>query len=218
MFVIIKETPTSLCWFYLYFLIMFLQILFLPFYPHYQFPWESQTLVQSITDFLKLFHITFYFSDTSSSTAYFATVYSCMFFVFLIVLDIFYIRYANKRINFQWPLQVLRTSLTLITTILFFPLLELFFSVMHCDKGRHYLFTDHRCWTGIHLLHAAFALATAFLFIVLTFSVVLVFYERKNLVGQGNPLCKVTAKPDFYFLVYLTLQIFLVTFLGEPDY
>ena len=138
--------------------------------------------------FLSYFQLVTYLKD-SSWTAYITVFYVCVFLVIAVILDIFYISYSFTKKNqaFSWPIYSLRTLLSLMTTILFMPFFDYFMSVLQCETrysdttktnvSVHKLFPTVVCWSDVHILHAAMAIIISIVFVILSFLVVLIYFE-----------------------------------------
>ena len=85
-----------------------------------------------------------------------------------------------------------------MTTLLYFPFLELFLSVMRCYDGFHYIYTEQECWTRIYFFDSTIAIFCSLVFILLSWSVSLLFYEKRNLVEFVNEFCGVKTGIDLY--------------------
>ena len=148
--------------------------------------------------------------------------YMGIFVVFLIIVDFLYVSYSykTKKFSFVWPMQILRIACLLLTTILFIPLLELFFSILSCKSGGpdskynlvHQVFPARACFTGIHILHLCFAVIMIILLITLTSLVVLLFYESRP---TNDPTSKITSRVDFFQVITKTLYVFCFTIFAD---
>lgn len=73
---------------------------------------------------------------------YIISVYTMLFIILLIVLDILYVSYSfsRKRFAIMWPLYVLRSVTSLVVTVLFLPITETLIGVIDCytdpDTGK----------------------------------------------------------------------------------
>ena len=77
-----------------------------------------------MTQFLSTFRLV-YWLEKMSWDVYIIIYYVCIFLLFLIIIDFVYVAYCykNRKFPFIWPIQILRHSCTLISTIFFIPLM-----------------------------------------------------------------------------------------------
>ena len=137
--------------------------------------------------------------------------------VALVVMDILYIQYSfsRKRFNFSWPITILRTVMSLGSTIFFIPLLGLFMSILSCRHTVHIYFQELQCWTGIHLLHSIIGFATALVFLLICCAYTMVMFERRGSLGES--LSKINSRQEIYYLCGLGIQTFSVSVLNTED-
>ena len=115
------------------------------------------------------------------------TFYSAVIFVTLIIIDIIYVSYSFKIENFYviWPLHVLRSVCSLVITILFLPVLDIFTYMLSCVRDsngvlRHQEFTEIECFKGNHILNAIFSVILTITFISICMIVGITFFECKT--------------------------------------
>ena len=113
--------------------------------------------------------------------------YLGIFIICLVILDVFYVSYSftKKKFAFVWPLHALRSICGLFVTILFLPLLDYFVSVLGCiNNGEgvlvHSFFTEIRCWTGIHILHAVLSIIVSTIFVLVSLVVSITYFECRS--------------------------------------
>ena len=44
----------------------------------------------------------------------------------------------------------------------------------------HYIFSDFKCWTGIHIIHAAVAILSSVAYILISLLITLTYYSNMN--------------------------------------
>lgn len=88
------------------------------------FSWYKDDVLHYLQTFLNFFQIPMWFKRVDLTT-YLVIFYICIFAVFLVILDIFYVSYSftRKKFSFLWPLQALRSVAGLFVTVLFMPFL-----------------------------------------------------------------------------------------------
>jgi len=77
-----------------------------------------------VSEVLSTFRIVYWLKKLSWDV-YIIIFYVCIFLIFLIVIDFLYVAYSYKhrKLQFMWPIQILRTAFHLISTIFFIPML-----------------------------------------------------------------------------------------------
>jgi len=94
--------------------------------------------------------------------------------------------FARKKLSFTTPIIILKYIAISFSTVLFLPFMDYFISIVACvtnpftDKKVHTFFTDEECWTGIHVLHAVFAILGSMLFFVISGVISLTYFEYKS--------------------------------------
>ena len=157
--------------------------------------------------------------EQTSLSAYIAGLYLGVMLVVLIVADIFYVSYCFtlKRFPFMWPLPTLRVMCTLSQSILFFPLIGLFLSILQCNEQRtHYVFEQLECWQGIHVLYAISGLSAAIVLSIISFFTTLVYFE--NRVMSGNVFAKVNARAELLNHILKVVTMMFFTVLGSSSF
>ena len=147
--------------------------------------WNSPQLSKFMEESLDYFQLLHYFK--ASWQMYQITFYCAVIFVTLIILDIFYVSYSMKIENFYviWPLHVLRSICTLVVTVLFLPVLDIFTFMISCQRDgngvlRHQQYNEIECFKGNHILNAIFSVILSITFIVISMIVGITFFECKT--------------------------------------
>jgi hypothetical protein len=136
-------------------------------------------------------------------------VYLIVFYFFvvtvsLVIINIGYVSYSFSRKYFTvtWPLYVLRNVAKIFVTVLFMPILELFFSLFNCvhesEAVPHRLLAtvatnttsnlyinnisnDIVCFQGSYYVHMLISLIVSILFILICLIVALTFFENSEI-------------------------------------
>lgn len=139
-------------------------------------------------------------------TTFLVIFYAGILLVILVIVDIIYVSYSfqQKKFKYVWPLKVLRSVCSLLVTVLFLNFLELFCNFLKClpgDDGELYmsLYEDVKCWSGLFILHASFAVAVSFIFVIICLIAAVALYESKE--TQNDISAKVTSRADFGVLI-----------------
>lgn len=106
----------------------------------------------------------------------------------------------------------------LFTTIFYLPILDLLFTVVYCktdeqDETRNVVFNNELCWSGSHIIHGIVAIISIAIFIILTLTCNLLYFEarynQKDILSKHSGRAK-TFK-DFYwfalFICYITIDL-----------
>jgi hypothetical protein len=116
-------------------------------------------------------------------------VYVLLFYIGILmvgltIIDIFYVSYAisKKKFSYLWPIKALRSVCGLFVTALFLPLLELFFSMMACERNDNEELVnttapDIVCWKGLHILYSVSAILVSSVFIVISVIVAMTYFD-----------------------------------------
>jgi hypothetical protein len=108
------------------------------------------------------------------------------------------------------------------TTIGFYPIFDLFMSIMNCKRDKqtnkmmHVNFKDVECWNGIHILHVCFAFLAAILFLVIALTSALCYYECKS--SANVPSAKVNGRGNFMLITYIAIMSVILTFMNSADF
>ncbi|EAS07526.3 PAS domain S-box protein (macronuclear) [Tetrahymena thermophila SB210] len=229
LFQLLKDVEPSIWIARLLSFIQLLQVLYFPFHRELKHAWYYDSIANGIEQFLSYFQLITYLKN-SSWTAYITVFYTCVALVILIIIDIFYISYSFTKKNqaFSWPIYSLRTLLSLIVTVLFMPLLDFFLSIISCQSTTlsqgsgitssvyvHEFFSSVVCWQDVHILHAVVSIFISIAFIIVTFLVVLIYFECLH--NSNDPTARVTSRPNFVFLLYQVVLIIAFTFMNNQQ-
>jgi hypothetical protein len=108
------------------------------------------------------------------------------------------------------------------TTIAFYPIFDLFMSIMNCKRDKktnlmmHVNFEDVECWNGIHILHVCFAFLAAILFLIIALTSALCYYECKS--SANVPGAKENGRGKFMVITYIAIMSMILTFMNSADY
>ena len=174
-------------------------------------------------DFFEYLRFSTYFKNTSFA------VYTAVFFIIALILIVFvicgfaygYYMASRNRPVFNWLIQAMRTLLLLSSSILFYPVLDYFISILHCTKNNsgvlvHKYFSGTECWTGLHLVISIFAVIATIAFLLLSFVAVLTLYEARPLNNNFNS--KMNTRSLLTFNLHKFILIVLFTVFNTDNY
>lgn len=148
-----------------------------------------------------------YYVKTSSWNVFLTIFYVALFIILFIKLNIIYVGYSfsKKKYSFMWPVYTLKVIFGLLTTILFYPFLDYFLSMMSCAETKdgtmiHVQFEEIKCWNSVHIVHSVFAIFAALLFIETCYIVCICYFECKSTANV--PTAKTNARASFILLLY----------------
>ena len=97
---------------------------------------------------------------------------------------------------------------------------ETFTSILSCTtvngKTVHSFFNSVECWTGLHILHATFAILISAIFIVISMVVALTYYESKS--KSNDPSARQNSRADIFVLSVKIILNYLFTFFTKDEY
>lgn len=105
--------------------------------------------------------------------------------------------------------------------MLFYPILDIFVSVMTCSKSSGDIYTNVyfssvQCWKGEHILHAIFGFIAAIVFLETNFVISICYFECKS--TSNVPSARVNARANFLVILYHTIMIISFMFMRGEDY
>jgi len=223
LFVLLKEQETSIYTSFILAAIQFLQLMIFPFHDTIKDTWDSDDVTKVLHSIFNYFNIVSYLDDTNWDL-YIIFFYIGIVLVAIMVIDALYVSYAfsRKRYSFTWPIIILRYMGTLFMTVLYLPFLDYFMSVPACveDKNTglsvHSYYSEVRCWNGVHILHAIFAIFGSILFVTVTAVLSLTYFEYKGV--SNDPTARINSRPNFLILVYKTIMIICLTYLTGDQF
>lgn len=149
--------------------------------------------------------------------------YILVFLLLFVKANTFYVSYSfsKKKYSFMWPVYTLWAFFSLFSTVLFFPILDIFVSVMTCSKSANgsYInvyFNKVTCWSGDHILHSIFGFLAAIVFLETNFVVSICYFECKSTANV--PSARVNARANFLVILYHTVMIISFMFMRGEDY
>jgi len=222
LFVLLKEQETSIYTSFILAAIQFLQLLIFPFHATINKTWDSEDVTDVLHSIFNYFNIVPYLDDTNWDL-YIIFFYIGIVVVGIMIIDALYVSYAfsRKRYSFTWPIIILRYIGTLFMTVLYLPFLDYFISVPACvtDKSGlsvHSFYSEVRCWNGVHILHAIFAILGSILFVATTAVLSLTYFEYKGV--SNDPNARINSRPNFLILVYKTIMVICLTYLTGDQF
>jgi hypothetical protein len=222
LFVLLKEEEQdeNLFMFYVQTAADYIQMHTFPFNEKITFLWRANSFLEIIFDVVNVFNISNYMPRINYFT-YIVSVYTMLFIILLIVLDILYVSYSfsRKRFAMMWPLYVLRSVTSLVVTVLFLPITETLMGVISCnsdpDSGKLVLasFPEIECWAGWHLLHSFLALFFNLIFVIICGIVSLAFFEPR--MNSGDRTAREDSTGEVAFILNKVTCQLIYSFLGE---
>ena len=133
-----------------------------------------------------------YWLEFVSLDIYIIVYYVTIFFLFFIIINFIYVAYCfrQRKFPFTWPIPLLIYSCNLLVTFLYIPILELFLKFSACKRREsdgetyHQVFTDLKCFTGIHILHVTLSYVMIALFLGMSFVINSCLNETR--LGNNN--------------------------------
>ncbi|CAD8126292.1 unnamed protein product [Paramecium sonneborni] len=116
---------------------------------------------------------------------------------------------------------MLRTLIKLFLSILYMPIMDLFFSIFACirnEKGNsvHQMFSEINCWEGTHTVHGIVSIFGIICFYIFCISFSLLYYEPRYM--EMNPQSKKNGRYLAIFLTYELVMIICYTFMVGKQY
>jgi len=153
--------------------------------------WGYTDVSDVISDIVNYFSLSFYLKNSTWSV-YTIVMYILLVITVFVILDFAYINFAFSRRSSSVSLSatILKNILLLFTTILFFPFVQYFLSILACTTDSygnkvHTYFSEVQCWNGSHILHSCFAIIGVILFSAVSLTSSLTYFEYKN--DSNNP-------------------------------
>ncbi len=87
---------------------------------------------------------------------------------------------------------------------------------MHDGHYANLLFPDFLCWTGQHIIHAAFALVVSVIFIIISIVVALTYFDSQS--TSHDISARVNSRADVFFIGMKIILIYVYAFLGKEQY
>ena len=180
---------------------------------------DADNVVRYVSYFLNLTQ-TNYWCAFLGYLGYTIVFYIGMALICCIILDIFYVSYSlsKKKFRFLWPIKFLRNFVGLCVTVLFMPMMELFFLMFSCEfkEGRYQLvlFREVTCWDGAHTIHATLGIIFSFFFVCICLVFTSTVFEVKS--KNDHPDSKITNRVEFFQVINkLILMIIFAFFLDQ---
>ncbi len=79
----------------------------------------------------------------------------------------------------------------------------------------HYIFSDFKCWTGIHIIHASVAILSSVVYILISLLITLTFYSNMN--NPRDASAKSDSRADIQRLTQKIICVFIFLFLNDAD-
>jgi hypothetical protein len=222
LFVLLKEQEISIYTTLILAIIQFIQLLIFPFHETINETWNSEKVVKVLHSIVNYFNIVTYL-DSTSYDLYVTFFYIGIAILGFAIVNVVYVNYAfsRKKFSFNWPIMILKYIATLFVTILYLPFLDYFISIVACVKDNygntvHSYFSEVTCWSGMHILHAVFAIIGSLIFFCMSIVISLTFFEYKS--ASNDTTARVSARVNFLMIIYKTLMVICLTFLTGDQF
>ncbi|CAK82689.1 unnamed protein product (macronuclear) [Paramecium tetraurelia] len=144
-----------------------------------------------------------------------AMMYVCLGLVVFAFMLIFLLSYRLKS-AFTWPIYILRIMIQMFLSVLYMPIMDLFFSLIACTTDENgntinQIFIDVTCWQGAHIVHGVVSILAIVIFYLLCITFALIYYEPRYLPKE--PLSKKSGRNLAIFLTYELVMIICYTFM-----
>lgn len=115
-------------------------------------------------------------------------LYSLIFLIILVIIDIIYVSYSfsKKKFKYTWPLVFLAKVVPLCVTVFFLPIMETLLSVVSCQNSEDLIgvqvmesFPDVNCWESWHMFHAVITLFFTSIFVFISSIVALTIFQPR---------------------------------------
>lgn len=105
-----------------------------PFNDKIYYLWKADTFLTFMLTLVNLFNISTYIPNITYLTLL-VSVYILLGIILLIIIDIIYVSYSfsTNRFKVLWPLYTLRSTTSLVVTVLFLPITETLTSILQCS-------------------------------------------------------------------------------------
>ncbi|CAD8213536.1 unnamed protein product [Paramecium octaurelia] len=223
-FLILKDEEQSIAIQIFLQVISFFQYLTFIFHRQLYVVWKNQKVSYQLYKFFGYFMLTPYFEMLNFSS-FASMMYALIGIIFMSIMILLLIGYSNViKINssYTWPIYILKLIFILFTTILYLPILDLFFQILNChyddkDQLKNVVF-NNTCWQGSHVIHGVVAILGIVLFVVITMTFNLLYFEPKY--NHKDQLSKTSGRAKtFKFFYFLILEIsFVLIDLDQFDY
>jgi len=134
------------------------QYLYYDYYDPMGYLYKKDSLYSPISKFLSYFQTVVFFNNTELYSLFF---YLMVLLIIGVIIDIFYVAYIisnNNKSGVVWPMNLLRTVVSLIVTVYFNPMVEYLLAILECSDNdeegnylgyyQNYNVDDMHCWTN----------------------------------------------------------------------
>ncbi|CAD8213537.1 unnamed protein product [Paramecium octaurelia] len=147
-------------------------------------------------------------------------MYTCLGLVLMGYMLIILLNYRLQS-SISLIVQMLRALIKLFLSILYMPIMDLFFSIFACAEDKtgnlmHQLFSDITCWEGTHIVHGIVSIFGIIFFYLFCITFALLYYEPRFL--PMNPQSKKNGRYLAIFLTYELIMIICYTFMTQKQY
>src|SRR3990167_3164356 len=157
LFVLLKEEDNSMIFSILGSFVTFFQLLIYPFHANINPIWQSPSILNVLDYVTNVASIDHYLKQAPWEV--FLIIFYILLFILLFVkANTIYVSYSfsKKKFSFMWPVYTLWAFFSLFSTILFFPILDIFVSVLTCQAGSdgsyyNVYFPTVQCWKSEHI-------------------------------------------------------------------
>ena len=136
---------------------------------------------------------------------YYIVMVIILIIILLFIYTIFFT--SNEDASYTLQIKIFRAFLTLVTWVLFTPIIEILISIFNCKNGTHKIDTDFDCFTGLHICYIVLSI----IFIILIVLIVLLssFLYNNTQPSEEDALASSNEIINIVLLFYrLVLGIF----------
>ncbi|CAD8162073.1 unnamed protein product [Paramecium octaurelia] len=216
---LLKNEESSLVLSNLAIIVQFFQVTYILFNRQIWPVWMTYEVSRQIHRILGYSLLVPYF-EMVSFVGLISIMYTCLGLVLFGYMLVVLLNYRLQT-NFSWITEILRGLIKLFLSILYMPMMDLFFSILACtinEKGEsvHLLFSETKCWQGTHIVHGIVSIFGIIIFYLFCITFALIYYEPRYI--PQNPSSKKNGRFLVIFLTYELIMIICYTFMvGKQD-
>ncbi|CAK90000.1 unnamed protein product (macronuclear) [Paramecium tetraurelia] len=209
--------------------IQLLQLLYIPFALKVNYIWKNNQVTDVINKilrqrnaiYLSYFEILLHVKDQGFSV-FLYLFYSFSGLIVLIMLGLtLLVNQQNRKNSTNWIVLVVRISIKLMITILFFPINQIFFGLLACTSNSNGVSvlvyeTDVVCWSNEHTIHGVLSIFIIFLFQIQINTFTLFLFEAKK--SNTDVFAQRSGRQFSLFHIYITLSTMVYQLVETPAY
>ncbi|CAD8090165.1 unnamed protein product [Paramecium primaurelia] len=201
--------------------IQLLQLLYIPFALKIKYIWKNNQVTDVINKILSYFEILLHVKDQGFSV-FLYLFYSFSGLIVLIMLGLtLLVNQQNRKNSTNWIVLVVRISIKLMITILFFPINQIFFGLLACTNNSNGISvlvyqTNIICWSDEHTIHAVLSIFIILLFQIQINTFTLFLFEAKK--SNTDVFAQRSGRQFSLFHIYITLSTMVYQLVETPAY